>query len=337
MRVNRSVAFSQVRLFTCEGLCDAANGCSVSAMNSQDINAGTSKHPLIGVFWMFITGLCFVAVTALVKYLGHRIPPAESAFLRYLLGLVFLIPMLGSLRRASLTPKLWFLFASRGLVHSGGVILWFFAMTQIPLAEVTAMNYLSPIYVTLGAAMFLGEKLAARRIAAVLVALIGAVIILRPGFREISPGHIAMMFTALAFGASYLLAKFTVDGTNPVVVVAMLSIWVTLGLAPFALAVWVTPTLEELVILFAVACFATAGHFTMTLAFAAAPVTVTQPVTFLQLIWATLLGALVFSEPVDIWVVLGGGLILGAISFITWREAMLKRRAITPPDAATKV
>jgi drug/metabolite transporter (DMT)-like permease len=199
------------------------------------------------------------------------------------------------------------------------------------------MNYLSPVYVTLGAALFLGERLALRRVAAILAALVGALIILRPGFREISPGHIAMLFTAIAFGASYLLAKFTVDGTNPTVVVAMLSIWVTLGLAPFAAAVWVTPTLQELAILFAVACFATAGHYTMTLAFAAAPLTVTQPVTFLQLIWATLLGALVFSEPVDIWVVFGGGLILAAISFITWREAVLKKRAITPPDAATKV
>jgi len=106
----------------------------------------------------------------------------------------------------------------------------------------------------------------------------------------------------------------------------MLSVFVTLGLAPFALAVWVTPTLAETAILFGVACFATAGHYTMTLAFAAAPVAVTQPVTFLQLIWATLLGALVFAEPVDIWVVSGGGLILAAVSFISWREAMIKKQ-----------
>ncbi|MBE1294981.1 MAG: EamA family transporter [Rhodobacteraceae bacterium] len=286
---------------------------------------------------MLVTGLCFVAVTALVKYLGGRIPPAQSAFLRYLLGLVFLIPMIGALRRATLTPKLWGLFAGRGALHTLGVMLWFFAMTRIPLAEVTAMNYLAPVYVTLGAAVFLGEKLAMRRIAAIAAALIGAVIILRPGFREISPGHIAMLIAAVAFGGSYLLAKFTVDGTNPTVVVAMLSLWVTAGLAPFAIAVWVTPTLAELAILFGVACFATAGHYTMTLAFSAAPVAVTQPVTFLQLIWATLLGAVVFDEAVDIWVVSGGALILGAISFITWREAVLKRRAITPPVPATKV
>ena len=120
---------------------------------------------------MLVTGLCFVAVTALVKILGGRIPPAEAAFLRYLLGLVFLVPMLGAVRRARLTAKMWGLFATRGVVHSGGVILWFYAMTQIPLAEVTAMNYLSPVYVTLGAALFLGEKLALRRVAAVVAAL----------------------------------------------------------------------------------------------------------------------------------------------------------------------
>lgn len=295
------------------------------------------NQPLMGIIWMLLTGLCFVAVTALVKFLGSRIPPAEMAFLRYLLGLVFLLPMLGALRRAKLSTGMWGLFAARGVVHSAGVILWFYAMTQIPLAEVTAMNYLSPIYVTVGAALFLGERLALRRVAAIFAALIGALIILRPGFREISPGHIAMLFTAMAFGVSYLLAKFTVDGSNPTVVVAMLSIWVTLGLAPFAITVWVTPTLGEVALLFAVACFATAGHYAMTLAFAAAPLTVTQPVTFLQLVWATALGALVFAEPVDIWVVSGGGVILAAVSFITWREAVLKRRAITPADMATKV
>lgn len=295
------------------------------------------QNPLKGVFWMVVTGLCFVAVTALVKSLGTRIPPAESAFLRYLLGLVFLIPMASSLRKAYLTPRLWALFAGRGVVHTAGVILWFYAMTQIPLAEVTAMNYLSPVYVTLGAALFLGEKLAFRRISAIAVALIGALIILRPGFREVSPGHLAMLFTAVSFGASYLIAKFTVGSNSPAVVVGMLSIFVTIGLAPFALAVWVTPTLTEIAMLFGVACFATAGHYTMTMAFAAAPVAVTQPVTFLQLVWATLLGALAFGEPADIWVISGGGLILAAVSFISWREAMIKRKGLSSSGNAVDV
>ncbi len=305
-------------------------------MTETSLAPDQSAPPLRGIFWMLVTGLNFVAVTALVKYMGPRIPPAESAFLRYLLGLVFLLPMIGALRAAEWNRRLVAAFGLRGAVHSLGVIMWFFAMTQIPLAEVTAMGYLAPIYVTIGAALFLGERLALRRIAAVAVALIGVVVILRPGFREVSPGHLAMLVTGLSFGISYLMAKSLVGRTNPTVVVAMLSVFVTLGLAPMALANWVAPTLHELVILFAVACFATAGHYTMSMAFAAAPLTVTQPVTFLQLIWSTLLGVVFFAEGVDLWVVLGGGMILGAVSFITWREAVLKRRSITPAAPAMK-
>ncbi|MEM8656336.1 MAG: DMT family transporter [Pseudomonadota bacterium] len=295
------------------------------------------SRPLVGIFWMLVTGFCFVAVTALVKYMGDRIPPAEAAFLRYLLGLVFLLPMLPALREARLTARQWRLFSMRGVFHTGGVILWFYAMTRIPIAEVTAMNYLAPVYVSIGAALFLGERLALRRIAAIVVALIGTAVILRPGFREVAPGHIAMLFCAVSFAGSYLIAKIMADEAKPAVVVAMLSIVVTLCLAPFALANWVWPTWGETGLLFLVACFATAGHYTMTMAFAAAPVTVTQPVTFPQLVWAVLLGALVFAEPVDIWVIIGGTLILAAVSFITWREAVLKRRPITPPSPATKL
>lgn len=285
---------------------------------------------------MLATGVCFIAVTALVKVMGPRLPAAEAAFLRYAMGLVLLFPAWSALRAAHLTGRQWSLFATRGFFHALGVILWFFAMTRIPIAEVTAMNYMAPIYVTVGAAVFLGEKLALRRIVAVCMGLAGAAIILRPGFREVSMGHLAMLLAAVVFAGSYLLAKIMADEARPAVVVSMLSIFVTIGLAPFALSVWIMPQMEELLILAAVAFFATTGHYTMTLAFAAAPVTVTQPVTFLQLVWATALGALVFAEPVDIWVVIGGFLILSSVTFIMWREAMLKRQ-ITPNANATKL
>ena len=285
---------------------------------------------------MVTAGLCFVAVTALVKLNGTRLPAAESAFVRYALGLVFLIPMMGALRATILTPRLWKLVAVRGLFHTFGVTFWFFAMTRIPIAEVTAMNYLTPVFVTVAAALFLGERLAFRRIIAVLCALLGAMIILRPGFRELSIGHIAMLAVACMFCVSYLTAKLLADAVPASVVVSMLSIAVTIGLAPLAFSVWITPTLQEVGVLFGVACFATAGHFAMTLAFANAPLTVTQPVTFVQLIWAVSLGYFAFGEAVDIWVILGGFVILCSITFITWREAVLKRGEITPGTHAPK-
>lgn len=285
---------------------------------------------------MVVTGICFVAVTALVKTLGGRIPAAESAFLRYVIGLVFLIPVWRELVAIRLTPRQKKLFGLRGIVHSLGVILWFYAMTRIPIAEVTAMNYLNPVYVSILAVFLLGEKMALRRVLAVIAALIGSLIILRPGFRELDPGHIAMLGTALLFAGSYLIAKI-VSGELPAsLVVALLSITVTIGLAPFAIAVWVTPSFADLLVLAAIACFATAGHYTMTLSFAAAPVTVTQPVTFLQLVWSVLLGALFFGEPADPWVILGGVIIMASVIFITWREAQLRKLHRTPLVNETK-
>jgi drug/metabolite transporter (DMT)-like permease len=294
------------------------------------------QRPLAGILWMLAAGLCFVLMTALVKVIGGTMHPIQLAFLRYLLGLVFVIPVIRPLITTRLTPRQWSLFGIRGALHSVAVMLWFFAMTQIPLAEVTAMNYLTPIYVTLGAVFLLGETLAARRITAIVFALFGALIILRPGFRDVSPGHLAMLGTTLMLGGSYLLAKVTVDEVRPALVLAQMSIWVTLFLAPFAAAVWQPFSPSDLGFVFLIAALATAGHYCMTRALQAAPVAVTQPATFLQLVWSVALGALAFDEGVDPWVVAGGTLILASVSFISWREAALQRRQITPVNIAPK-
>lgn len=283
-------------------------------------------RPGLGIFWMLVTGVLFVAVTAVVKHGAQDLPAAQSAFMRYAIGLFFLAPLIRPIRAAGLTRRQVVLFGWRGVAHSIGVILWFFAMTRITVAEVTAMNYMAPIYITFGAALFLGETLALRRILAIGLAFVGALIILRPGFRELSPGHFAMLATAVLFAISYLMAKQFSGQVSASVVVGMLSIFCTIGLAPFAFAVWQTPTMAEVGWMALVALFATAGHYTMTLAFAAAPVTVTQPVAYLQLIWATLLGLWAFGEPVDGWVLLGGMIIMTSVTFITIRETMLKRR-----------
>lgn len=276
---------------------------------------------------MVVTGLLFVAMTAIVKHVGDAVPAAQSAFLRYLLGLPFVVPMIRPILAAGLTRRQLGLFGLRGLVHALGVILWFFALASIPLAEVTAMGYLTPVLVTLGAALLLGEGFAMRRLLAIAAAFAGAILVLRPGLRVIDPGHLAMLGNAVFFAASYLLAKKLSGEVSATVVVGMLSLTVPFGLAPFAIAAWVEPTAGQIALFFLTACLATAGHYTMTFAFAAAPLTVTQPVTFLQLIWSVSLGAIMFGEGVDGFVILGGAIILGAISLLTWREALIRRAA----------
>lgn len=306
---------------------------SLGRMSTTPIEA--PARPAVGIFWMVVSGLLFVGFTAIVKSMSGRLPAAETAWLRYILGLVFFLPFLGRLMQVRLDRATFGLLVLRGVMHAIAVVTWFYAMTRITLAEVTAINYLNPIFVTLGAALFLGEKLAIRRVGAIVVALIGALIILRPGLREIEPGHYAMICTAMLFAVAYLILGPISKRVDAFVIVAMLSVTVSIVLTPIALTNWVTPTWQEIGLLFIVAALATAGHFTMTLAFAAAPLTVTQPITFLQLVWSVTLGAVLFGEGIDPWVVVGGGIIISALVFITFREAMLKRR-ITPSANQTK-
>lgn len=296
----------------------------------------TTRGDLAGIGWMVATGLCFVAVNGIVRGLGDQLPAAQSAFIRFCFGLFFLGPVVMPALRRGFSSAVWNLFALRGVLHVAAVVAWFYAMSRIPIAEVTAIGYLNPIVVTIGAAFLMGETLSRRRIMAIAVALLGALIVLRPGVRELDAGHLSQVVASVCFGASYLVAKRLTGQVAPAVVVAMMSLTVTIGLAPLAFAVWVPPTLVQIGWLGLVAVFATAGHYTMTRAFAAAPLTVTQPVTFLQLIWAALLGWFVFHEPLDAFVILGGAMMIGAITYITWREAKVRRSTITPPVNATK-
>lgn len=300
------------------------------ALTDAPILAPETK-PLTAILWMLGSGLCFVGVTGVVRYLGTDLPAAQSAFLRFAWGAVFLLPTLVPLLRAGVSRPLMRLYLGRGAVHVAAVVFWFYAMARIPVAEVTAIGYLNPVLLTLGTAVFLGEKLAARRLAAIGVALVGALIVLRPGLREITDGHWSQVAAACFFAGSYLFAKKLSGLVSAGQAVAMLSLVVTLLLAPLALWVWVPVSLMQVAWLAVVAACATGGHYCMSRAFAAAPVAVSQPVVFLQLVWATMLGAIVFGEAVDPFVLLGGAVIVGAVSYITWREAVVRNRARTAP------
>ena len=298
--------------------------------------AASPDRTLIGIGWMLVTTVLFVCVTGIVRYLGSDIPAVEAAFIRYAIGLVMVLPAFRPLLGNWPDGQMMRRFALRGLVHGVAVMLWFYAMARIPIAEVTALGYTAPIFVTLGAAFFFGEKLHLRRIMAVITGFIGAMIIIRPGFHEISSGQLAQLTAAPLFACSFLLAKGLTRDFGSGLIVAMLSLGCTVTLLPGALMQWREPSLHEVAWLGLTAVFATTGHYTLTRAFQAAPLTVTQPIGFLQLVWATLLGVLVFGEALDPFVILGGGIVVAAVTYISHREAQAARRLRTPPAVATK-
>ncbi len=275
---------------------------------------------------MLVTTVLFVGVTGIVRHLGSDMSAPQAAFIRYAFGILLMIPFLLRIKvRQLITPRMGY-HAMRGLVHGIGVMLWFFAMARIPIAEVTALGYTTPIFVTIGAAIFLGERFRIRRLIAVLLGLLGTLVIVRPGFATVELGTLAQVAAAPLFAISMLVSKKLTETEESTTIVALMAVFVTLTLLPFALASWRTPTLEELAWLFATASLATAGHYALTKAYQAAEITITQPISFLQLVWAALLGYYVFAETPDIWTTVGALIIVASATYIAHREAQLSRR-----------
>lgn len=278
------------------------------------------------IAWMVLTGVLFAMVTGIVRYLGSDLPAVEAAFIRYAFGVVFMAPMLVRALRENPVPRRMPLYVLRGVVHGAGVMLWFYAMARIPIAEVTAIGFTAPIFTTIGAALFLGERLRARRIGAVVIGLLGTLVILRPGLEAIQPGALAQLAAAPLFACSFIVAKKLTDTESGTAIVAWLSVFVTLALLPPALMVWRAPSPEEIAWLAVTAACATAGHYTLTRAFQLGEITLLQPFSFLQLVWASLLGLAFFGEVPDAYTWIGGAIIVASASYITHREAAARRQ-----------
>ncbi len=286
----------------------------------------SKPHYLAGALWMIASGLLFVAVYISVRFLSSDMPAVQAAFMRYCFGLLFVLPVLMKIQWRTISREGFKLYFYRGLVHGMAVILWFYAMARIPIAEVTAIGYTTPIYTALGAILIFKEKVQSRRIAAIVIGFVGMLIILRPGLVEIQSGALAQFFAAMCFAASFLFTKKLTKTESSSNILAILTLFCTVVLLPGALIEWQTPTLVEMLGLALVAVFATAGHYAITKSISKAPLTAIQPFAFLQLVWAVLFGFLIFDEVPDIWVIVGASIIVASISYISHREAMAARR-----------
>ncbi len=275
---------------------------------------------------MLAGGLLFVAVTVLVRSLGSDMPAVEAAFIRYLTGVILVLPVAWRMRWRLIGRQSYGLYALRGLLHGAAVMLWFYAMARIPLAEVTAIGFSTPVITALGAILIFREPIRIRRMLAIAAGFVGTLVILRPGFHEIEAGALAQLSAAFFFAGSFLLTKKMTQRESSGDILVMLSLFCTLALLPGAIYYWRPPTPLEVAWLALVAVFATAGHYAITRAISYAPLTVTQPLTFLQLVWAVLFGYLLFDEVPDAWVILGAGIVVGAVSYIAHREARAARR-----------
>jgi drug/metabolite transporter (DMT)-like permease len=294
---------------------------------------------LHGILWVGMSGVLFSLLNVFTLIPAQHLNSYVMAFLRYLAGTLILMPLIlriGLYR--SLHSNRKSLHISRGVIHACGMFLWFAALPLTSLAEITALGFTGPIFVTIGAALFLGEDVRLRRWAAVMVGFGGAMIIIRPGFAEIGLGAICVLLSTPIFSASNLISKALArtDGAETIVIWQHLVIVVCA--APVALWFWQSPTWTDILWFFAAGFCGTAGHICQQRGYQIAEITLLQPIGFLSLLWNTLLGFFLFAQQPDAWTFVGAAVIFASAMYISHREAVRRAKvmsALGPAGPAT--
>ncbi|MDQ6638512.1 MAG: DMT family transporter [Pseudomonadota bacterium] len=233
--------------------------------------------------------------------------------MRSVLGFVLLWPLLhASGGLAAMRTRRIGQHVARNAVHYGAQFGWFLALSMIPIAQVVAIEFTMPIWTALLAVAFLGERLGAARIVAVALGLVGVAVIVRPGLEHVEPGQLVALGAAVGFAISIILVK-SLTATESVVAIIfwMLVVQSAIGIVPAAL-VWRTPTAQVWPWIGVIALCGTYSHYCMTQALRHAEATIIVPMDFLRVPLTAVAGWLVYNERIDVFTVVGAGLILVA-------------------------
>lgn len=289
---------------------------------------------LRGILWVGMSGVFFALLNVFTLIPSEHLNPYVMAFMRYFFGALMLIPIVAKLgvHRAMRTDRLP-LHLFRGAIHAGGMFLWFIGLPLTTLASVTALGFTGPIFVTIGAALILGEKVRMRRWMAVLVGFVGAMIIIRPGIGDLGYGAICILISTPIFSTSNIISKALArtESANKIVIWQHLTI--VLCACPVALYFWETPAWSDLVWFVAAGICGTLGHLSQQNGYQLADITLLQPIGFLSLLWNALLGYFLFFQQPDVWTFVGAAVIFASALYISHREAV-RRAAIKSGDTA---
>jgi drug/metabolite transporter (DMT)-like permease len=280
----------------------------------------TWKQNFLGLLYVLLGGVLITSLSWIVRTVTPDVHPIEAAFLRYAFGTLFLIPLIPKFARSDFNPRLAGEHVLRGLIHSVGVILWFYAVTEVPLADLTALSFTAPVFVTIGAILFLREKFSVPRVGGIIVAFIGALIVVRPGIEIVTLGTIAILVSSPFHAGSTLIGKILVRRTSMYATVFYLSFFVMIASFIPALFVWTTPSLYSCLLLAVAGLMATMAHICWTKSFQMADLSFTQPGFFFVLIWAAALGFFVYGEVPDAFTWVGAAIVIGSTSYIAARE-----------------
>ena len=298
----------------------------LSIKNIKNI-ANNLPQPLIAISLMIISGFFFVIMHSAVKYLSKEIHIFEIAFFRCALVVFVLAPIIfkqGKSVMITKQPKFQFL---RITTNSVAMLCFFYGITTTPLAQLTTLGFTVPIFATILAVIFMGEKIRIRRTSALIIGFIGTVIVMRPDI-SIEFGALLIIFSSFLWSVCLIFIKKLTQTDSPITI----SFYFGIGMIPatfaIALPVFEMIDLRQFIILVFIAITGTLAQTLMNSALKKGELALLLPFDFLRLIWSVLIGYALFAEEPQITLWIGSFLIIGSTSYIAWREAVLKKDKI---------
>ncbi|MBJ3763005.1 DMT family transporter [Maribius pontilimi] len=266
----------------------------------------------------------FTTMAVAGRAVSIQLDTFELMMYRSLVGIVLVVTIgaiAGSLRQ--ITTHQLGLHAVRNLFHFAGQNLWFYAITVIPLAQVFALEFTSPIWVALAAPLLLAERLTRMRMLAALLGFVGVLVVARPGLDGFGAGQLAAATAAIGFAGSAVFTKILTRRNS----ITCILFWLTVMQAVFGLLCAgvdgriAVPHGEVTAWLIVIGCAGLAAHFCLTSALTIAPATLVIPFDFLRLPVIAAIGMLLYGEPFDIYVMIGAGIIFAANYANLWTES----------------
>ena len=274
-----------------------------------------------GLLWSAASGALFCVLNALMRALALQLDPMQAQFLRYLFGFLVLLPLLARYGLAAYRPRHLGGQFLRGAVHTVGLVLWFVALPRIPLADMTAIGFTGPLFIMIGAWLFLREPMRWERWLATALGFGGVLIVVGPRLSG-SGGwyHLLMLASAPVFAASFLITKALTRTEGAGTIVLWQAISVTLFSLPLALPVWQSPSAAQWLGFALCGLLGSAGHYCLTRSFSVADISATQSVKFLELLWSAALGWMLFADVPTQSTLVGGAVISAATLWVARRE-----------------
>ena len=279
--------------------------------------------------FLIITSVFFGTVMlSFLKIAQEDVNVYVAGFFRFFLGLVIILPYIIKNKDAVLKTthlKQHFLRAILGLP---AMLLYFSALVLLPIEKLTAISFVVPLIVTILAVFFLGEKIYIYRTLALILGFSGMLVIIRPGFVDISIGVYMVLFSALLWSINIIITKKISKDDSAITILAYQSIFMSLLSFFIVLFFWEMPSLKTFIYLILAAMCGTVLHLTLNHAFKLVDVSMTQPYSFLNLVFASIIGYFVFDEIPDLYTWIGALIIFTGVLIISYREMKLDKEII---------